>query len=230
MSDGLLREQITLPSGIQATVREMTGREEDLLSNEKHLRSHQALDLVLGNLIEELDGKKPNQEDIANMWSADRTAVLLKSRQLTYGNLVRGDVKCANCKAEEHVEVDLAAIENRPAPAAMERVVQVGDTAVTLRALRGRDERNIAMSKSKDVFTTALLVRIAEIDGVPEVQHRPWLQNLSLRLRDQLRREAAELDFGPDTSIEFTCPSCGHDNRADVMGLAGFFFPGMAQT
>lgn len=222
--DGLLRSEITLPSGLKATVREMTGREEDILTSEKFAKSGRTIDILLSNVIEKLDGGNANEEAIANMWSADRSAALIESRKLTFGNVVTGAVKCSQCGEENHLEADLDSVEVKPTPEAFDTTILVGDKEVKLRSLKGKDERRIALSKAKDILTTALQVRLLSVDGVKEAQFKPWLQQLPLRLRDHLRRAAEELDFGPDTSIEFDCASCGHENKTDVTAVPAFFF------
>ena len=227
----LIREEFTLPSGAIAVIREMTGREEDILSSEKLMRQGRATEMVLQNVIVSLEGNKPTDDDIQAMLSADREAALIFMRKLSYGAIVDSETTCANCQKAFTVEVDLDQLEYFPLEDStkLERQVRLSDneTIVTLRAMTGRDERRLfqTMQEGKDLISSALLVNVKEVSGLRSNQIRPWIQGLRVRDRSILRKAIESRRFGYKTDFRCNCPNCGAENQAVVTQLAGFFFP-----
>lgn len=228
-------ETFTLPSGAEATVREMTGEDEDILTNEKLVKAGRAQNQLIGNLLVKLDGKKPVGQDVQDMWSADRAAVLIRARVLTFGPDLEGETECGNddCKAKIAVRVDdlLNDLKYVPLESGTEHSVLLpsGKTA-SLRPMRGSDETRLLQARQKGELVTELLFsRIIEVEGIdPKNRNelRAWLRAAPLRERRALRESLEKHEFGYQTQIDVTCPICNSDQRVDVMSLSGFFFPG----
>lgn len=227
----LTREEFELPSGKTAIIREMTGREEDILSSEKLMRQGKATEMVLQNVIVSLDGQKPTDDDIQEMYSADREASLILMRKLSYGAIVESETTCDSCQKSFTVEVNLDELEFYPLPedGRLDRQVRLsdGETIVTLRAMNGRDERRLfqTMQEGKDVMSAVLMVNVKEVSGLKSNQIRPWIQNLRVRDRNILRKAIESKRFGYKTDFRCNCPNCGAENQAVVTQLPGFFFP-----
>ena len=232
-----LTETFTLPSGTPVTVREMTGADEDILMNEKLVRANKAQHQLLGNVIVELDGHKPTSQDVQNMWSADRAAVLLHARVLSFGPELSGVHECDNvdCKNKFSIQVDdlLHDLEYRPAPENFEAIdvdLPSGLTA-TMRPMRGADENRLLQARQKgDLMTELLFSRIVEVSGLEEGKDgnrvREWLRSCRLQDRTALRKAMEAHEFGYQTQILTSCPVCYTEQRVDVMSLPDFFFPG----
>ena len=216
-------ELYTLPTGIEAEIDGMTGHEEDLLANEKLVKSGKAIEGILKGCILKLDGKKPSSADIANMVAPDRRTALLRLRELTYGPEVEVEVQCG-CKHTTHTTVRLDQLENRPMPEDMD-TIDIQGTTVTLRFLQGKDEQKIA-KEDNDRITVAMLLQIEEIEGVHRNGYRQWLKDLPSRERLKLRRALEGRDCGIMSSrVEVECDNCGKANTVAVEGQSGFFFP-----
>jgi hypothetical protein len=227
-------ETFTLPSGAECTVREMTGADEDILTNEKLVRANKAQHQLLGNVVTALDGKKPSGQDVLNMWSSDRAAVMLRTRVLSYGPSLKSKHECENndCKNEFEFEVDhlLDDLIYRPLsgdPEALTVDLPSGVT-VTLRAMRGTDEARLVQARQKgELMTELLFSRIVELQGVQDRNRvRDWLRNAPLRDRTALRTAMEQMEFGYQTQVDVTCPLCNTEQRVDVMSVTDFFFPG----
>ena len=115
----MLTETYTLPlSGKIAVVRGMTGHEEDLLTNKKLMKTGKAIDKILASCTVELDGKKPTEMDMTMLNSPDRTFLLVKIRELSYGEIIENaEIKCRNtdCGHRMYFDIDLTTLEVKEA-------------------------------------------------------------------------------------------------------------------
>ena len=227
----LNREEFQLPSGVTAVIREMTGREEDILSSEKLMRQGKATEMVLQNVIVSLNDSKPTDDDIQGMYSPDREAAMIHMRKLSYGPIVESEKTCDTCQKTFGVEIDLDQLDYLPLgeDGKLDRQIRLSDneTIVTLRPMTGRDERRIfqTMQEGKDILSSVLMVNIKEVSGLKSNQIRPWIQNLRVRDRNILRKAVENKRFGYKTDFRCNCPNCGAENQAVVTQLPGFFFP-----
>ncbi len=63
----------TLPSGTDLDLVEMTGVEEDLLTNQRLVKTGEAINQVLANCIKRVgDNDSPGMTDVLDMLSGDR--------------------------------------------------------------------------------------------------------------------------------------------------------------
>ena len=226
-------ETYTLPSGITAVVREMTGQDEDLLMNEKLVKAGKAQHQLLGNLLVELEGKKPSSDEVMKMWSADRTAILLYARVLSFGPELTSTHVCDNddCKADIRVSLDhmVEDLVYRPAPEDMEAVVTLpSGRSATIRAMRGSDEGRLLAARQKgEIMTELIFTRLVDVDGLDDRGSiRNWLRAAPSRDRNALRLAMEKQEFGFQTQIDITCPVCHTEQRVEIMSLRDFFFPG----
>lgn len=235
-----------LPLGAAVKYRGMTGREEDILTNEKKRRTGEFIDEILANCVQEMgtltdegfqaaDGMKVVQEgDILRLKAPDRTALLLAVRQASYGDEMDMETKCVNCENLFSVNVDLSeAVEHRPVPEdyiegrGFEVTLAEGteeEVVVTFDYMNGHGERMV--SKQQDaILTAAMRARLKEVSGIHKNDLKNWLLDLPIRLRNQLRNRMAEKDAGPDMSFTFDCPYCSQEHRESLHSSPGFFFP-----
>ena len=98
----------TLPSGLEAEIREMTGAEEEILTNPRLIRSGEAINRVLENCVLRLgDNDKPSAGDMLDLLSGDRLFLLVKLRQVSLGDEVKLELVCPNTTCRE---VDVVSI------------------------------------------------------------------------------------------------------------------------
>lgn len=175
----------TLPSGPEIELREMTGAEEELLTNQRLIRKGESINQVLKNCILRIgENVEPSMQDALDMLSGDRLFVLVRLRQIS---LLPGSGK-----------------------------------TVRFGYLDGHKEKRLAALKEPNI-TSAMLIRIVDIDGKPP--SKKTLAEMSLRDRNALRKEMARVDAGIDTAVEVACEACGALQRTRLEAEPAFLFP-----
>ena len=106
-----------LPSGIEIGLVEMTGAEEDLLTNRRLMKNGEAINQVLLNCTKRLgDNVEPKMKDILDLLSGDRLYALVRLRQVSLGDEVELELACPNtgCGERTGLTVNLGEIEVTP--------------------------------------------------------------------------------------------------------------------
>lgn len=118
---------ITLPvSNTGATLREMTGLDEDILaSKDKRLTSAERMSRLLASTMTSLGGRKPTRQDIDGLTTIDRIFAVLELRRLSVGDVFKMAITCPLTKRGRRLAEDpdyVAATEEafRAAPAGQE--------------------------------------------------------------------------------------------------------------
>lgn len=219
----------TLPSGPEIELREMTGVEEELLTNQKLIRSGDAVNQVLANCILRIDENNDiSSKSVLDMLSGDRLFVLVKLRQISLGDEVELELTCSNpaCRAKSRVVINL---DNLP-------VTQYSDdreftftlpssgSKVRFCYIDGHKEKRLAQMQELSI-SAAMLIRILDIDGNPP--SKKALVEMSMRDRSALRAEMVRVDAGIDTAVECDCDSCGAHIRTRLEAEPAFLFPGV---
>ncbi|MDD3927903.1 MAG: hypothetical protein PHT33_14730, partial [bacterium] len=191
----------TLPSGPEIELKEMTGVEEEILTNQRLIRSGDAINQVLKNCIRRI-GKntKPEMADITDMLSGDRLLTLVRLRQISLGNEVELQLTCPNsaCRAKNHVTINL---DDLPViPYGPERefsfTLPVSGSKVRFCYLDGAKEKRLSQLQEPTI-SSAMMIRILDIDGNPP--SKKSLAEMPMKDRVALRQEMARVDAGIDT-------------------------------
>ena len=106
-----------LPSGTELELREMTGAEEELLTNQRLIRSGEAINQVLRNCFVRLGEKTdPDLSEVMNLLSGDRLFALVRLRQVSLGDEVELELSCPNsaCRMTNFVTVNLEDLKVTP--------------------------------------------------------------------------------------------------------------------
>ncbi|HUT54400.1 MAG TPA: hypothetical protein VM658_13510 [bacterium] len=218
-----------LPSGIEVELREMTGAEEELLTNQRLIRTGDAVNQVLKNCVLRLgENAKPGMKEILDLLSGDRLFILVKLRQISLGEEVDLELVCPNtaCREANLTSVNLEELKLTPYGKDREFTFKLpgSNRKVKFMHLDGNMEKRLASLKEPSI-TSAMLMRIVEIDGKPPT--RKLMAEMSLRDRSALRQEMARVDAGIDTVVEVDCESCGARIRTRLEAEPGFLFPGV---
>lgn len=236
---------ITLPLGVEAQIRGMTGREEDLLTDQKKARSGEAINEVLANCTVSLtlpEGyikgepaktiTKVQTGDIRRLKGPDRLALLLAIRIESFGPDMAVELKDPGADGEKFIaNIDLSTLE-RKACGKEGAAIDIGPyditlsdgTRVTVQHLDGKSEQAVAKATPGKELTTAMFYRIVEVENLHANDIKKWLEDLPIRRRTELRQKMAETDCGIDTSVQVTAPS-GAEFKIDVQEQLSFFFP-----
>lgn len=225
-------------------VREMTGREEDLLVSKGNRMT--LLNQVIANCLVSLGGVSDRAEigrAVQAMPTADRIAVLITLRRASLGDLYQLRLKCPNedCREEDTYSVDLGALEVRdmeqPTVRAYETTLPSG-MVVAWHIMTARDEEWMAAASKKrreaDGISLGALARIDAINGerLDRETDRGYaaamerIKGMAARDRQWFREEAERYEGGVDTDLQFQCKHCEHEWEGHMpVATMGFFFP-----
>ncbi|MHB9038483.1 MAG: T4 family baseplate hub assembly chaperone [Armatimonadota bacterium] len=218
-----------LPSGSEIELREMTGAEEELLTNQKLIRSGDAVNQVLANCILRIgESDDVTVKHVLDMLSGDRLYVLVKLRQISLGDEVELELGCPNaaCRAKNRVTINVDDLAVTPYPDEREFVFVLPSSGAKVQFcyLDGHKEKRLAQMQEPSI-SAAMLIRILDIDGNPP--SKKALAEMSMRDRSALRAEMLRVDAGIDTTIECDCDSCGSKIRTRLEAEPSFLFPGV---
>ena len=218
-----------LPSGLEIELREMTGTEEELLTNQRLIRSGDAVNRVFANCILRIGEKdEVGTTDVLDMLSGDRLFTLVRLRQVSLGDEVELDPVCPNtaCRAKNRIVVNMSDLP--VTTYAEERDIMFTHPATASKVrfvhLDGHKEKRLAQMQEPNI-SSAMMIRILEIDGA--APSKKTLTEMSMRDRTALRSEMLRVDAGIDTNIECECESCGTRIRTKLEAEPSFLFPGV---
>jgi len=218
----------TLPSGLDCELRELTGVEEELLTNPRLMRSGDGLNQVLRNCLVRLGEKtEVALTDVLDLLAGDRLFMLVKLRQVSLGDEVMLTLTCPNptCRATSQVPITL---EDLPVTAySSERefrcILPASGQTVTFVHLDGHREKRLA-ALPEATITQAMLIRIVAVDG--QAPTKQTLNTMSLKDRQALRQAMLAADGGIDTTVDAVCEQCGTPIRTRIEAEPNFLFPG----
>lgn len=215
----------------EVAIREMTGREEDLLASKKTEGTKKMNELFvrcierLGSLTE----KSQIAAAVPELLVGDRTFLMFAIRRVTLGDEYPFRHRCPNCEKESLYMVDLSEIGIKEMPEPTKRSfdgkLPASGKTYRFHLLCGRDEARLASVEDPEAkMTQAMQMRLDMFDEKPAT--RDALQALGLLDRNAMRERFDEVDGGVDTAVELACPKCDHDYSTDLdIGQTGFFFP-----
>ncbi len=212
-------------------IKQMTAKEEDILTSESYIKKGVVLEKFLESII--LDKSiKPEFLTVA-----DRSAIFLSARILAYGPEYSISVTCPNCTTPSSLTYNL--IEG-PKVEPLKEEVQVSEKGtffVTLpqtgwnvecRSLLGKDELKAPTEKNKTAenqVSTQLLSLIVSINGSEnKEQLAKALEVLPAKDSRFLRTKYKELMPNIKFSMEFRC-SCEYAGEVEVPVTLEFFWP-----
>ncbi len=207
----------------------MTGAEEELLTNQRLIRSGDAVNQVLANCILRIgESDEVGPKVVPDMLSGDRLFTLVKLRQISLGDEVELDLVCPNtaCRAKNRASVNLDDLPVTPYGEEREFVftLPASGSKVRFGYLDGHKEKRLAQMQEPSI-SSAMLIRIIDIDGNPP--SKKALAEMSMRDRSALRAEMLRVDAGIDTTIECDCDTCGTRVRTRLEADPSFLFPGV---
>ena len=221
-------------------IKQMTAKEEDILTSRSLLKKGVALDRVIESVIMD-KGVNPNE-----LLIGDRNAIIVATRVSGYGSEYLTSVACPNCAHSQKYEFDLNASSIYRGEDIHElQLADHGDGTfsttlprsgfeVRFRLLTGRDEKMLIQSaensrKSRGVeknITTQLKNMVVSINGETNPalisQGMEVLPSMDARhLRQAYKLAAPNVDL----SQYFECEECGHEETMEVPLTADFFWP-----
>ena len=221
-------------------IKQMTAKEEDILTSRSLLKKGIALDRVLKSLIVD------KRIDPDSLLIGDKNAIIVATRVSGYGNDYTTTVACPACGTSQEFTFDLndsnittgedgaelGVVNN--GDGTFNVVLPKSDLDITFRLLTGREEKRLlkqAESKKRSKngeqnITLQLSALIQEVNGDDSPELISYVtQNLpsadSRHLRMAYRTTSPDLDLTQD----FECAECGHEQEMEVPLNAEFFWP-----
>lgn len=221
-------------------VKQMTAKEEDLLTSRALLKKGLALDRVISSIIVNKN-INPN-----TLLVGDRNAILIAARVSGYGNSYETNVTCPNCSTVNKHMFDLNDLEIYHGDAVdSSEVTQNEDgtfttilprikVEATFRLLSGNDEKNLLKQvenarkkrQEENSVTRQLRQIVVAVNGDTQQQNINYvIDNMpssdARHLRLMYKLTAPDIDMTQD----FTCSNCGHEQDMEVPLTADFFWP-----
>ena len=219
-------------------IRQMTAKEEDMLTSRTLLKKGVALDRVIASIIVD---KRINPD---SLYVGDRNAIIIAARVAGYGNVYKTKTTCPSCAATQEYSFDLNQANIYSGEEAQDFGVQSNDDGtfnvrvprtgvdVQFRLLNGRDEKSFlngmqSEKKTKDEhnITRQLAAIVVSLNGDSSMQARQYfVENVpsidSRHLRLAYRLAAPNIDL----TQHFQCSECSHEQDMEVPLNADFFW------
>ena len=161
---------------------------------------------------------------IPDLLSMDKLYLIMKLREISYGDDYNTLLVCSHCKAENPTTIKLSQLNVNPVPDDFEDPITVMLPTIKkeakVRLPRVRDER---MMMDTQTALDQIWRFVVEIDGHTDKSIvAPVVDKLPLRdVRTILN--AIKTDYGVDTKIKFECNSCGGVTVVDLPIDSNFF-------
>lgn len=221
-------------------IKQMTAKEEDMLTSRTLLKKGVALDRVIQSLI--ID----KRIDPDSLLVGDRNAIIVAMRVSGYGGDYNTTVGCPACgetqehyfnlhevgtyDGNDHGELSIKELEN----GTFETVLPKTKVTVVFRLLDGKDEKSLVTGMESDrkrkiperAVTRQLANTIVSANGDSSVEALEYLllniPSMDARHIRQCYKAAAP---NVDLTQEFACGECGHEQPMEVPLSAEFFWP-----
>ena len=219
-------------------VRQMTAKEEDMLTSRTLLKKGVALDRVISSLIVN------RSIDPDSLLVGDRNAIIIATRVAGYGHMYETKVTCPSCGENQEYSFDLNSANIYDGSDAKDLGVQFNNDGtfnttlprtgvdVQFRLLTGRDEKTFLngmqsdrKAKSEKNVTRQLSAIVVSLNGDTSMQAKQYFTDNvpsidSRHLRLVYRLAAPNVDL----TQHFECSECSHEQEMEVPLSADFFW------
>ena len=225
---------VTLPSGIEAVIKPLTGRAEKILTDKQLAKSGATADRFMMECVESIGGAEnmtPQEKEKAllDMYSGDRNYLLLMIRIEGFGPELYFNNKCPDCKATSGYSANLeemledGTFEILPYGDATRRVeLPVSGGYAEIVHMTGAIERRMAKLSEGDLHQLMLL-RIGSLNGKTATVKD--LENMYGKDLLAIRAAMNEMRGGLVAEIELDCAECGNTYKVPLISIQDFFLP-----
>ncbi len=221
-------------------VKQMTAKEEDMLTSRTLLKNGVAIERVIQSLIMD---KRINPD---SMLVGDRNAVIIAARISGYGSDYNTNVSCPSCGTTQEYGIDLRDAnvysgQNADALGVVDNGNGTFTTTlpktrvqVAFRLLNGADEKNLVAQlesarkrkRPEQAITTQIRNMVVSVNGDESIQALNYLiENIPSLDARHLRTCYREVAPNIDLTQVFQCGECGHEQDMEVPLSADFFWP-----
>lgn len=225
-------------------VGEMTGYEEDILAGKGDIVPR--INKIISNCtkkVGDIEDRRQIVQAVAHLTASDRMAALIAIRRISLGDFYDVKLRCPNsdkCGDESRFNLDLNDVEllmmDNPTEREYTDTLESG-TIVQWHIMSAHDEEWLTtkQKKKEDLLTLNLLARVDKVgdDDVGEMRKKKKtypdalkaLKRLTISERNEIRALFDKAEGSVETEVDFKCPSCGYEWKADMdVGQPSFFF------
>ena len=213
-------------------MKQMTAKEEDILTNKSFIKKGILFDRLLSSIVMD---KKIRPQDLL---VGDRNALVMAARISGYGEEYKTKVICPLCLSHNSETYDLEEIEGNGWEQKLEDTgVELDDSGlfvitlpksgltVKARPLNGHDEKALATLDESDTVTGQLKRFVVEVDGQTDKKIiNKFIDTMLARDAKYLRLTYKRITPNLDFEKEFECTSCGHEATLEVRLGPDFFW------
>jgi len=220
-------------------IKQMTAKEEDMLTSRTLLKKGVALDRVISSLIVN------KAIDPDSLFIGDRNAILVATRVSGYGNDYQTKVTCPACGANQEYSFDLndadifCGDEGNPMNVTDNHngtfnvTLPKTNVIVTFKLLTGIDEKRLVAGVEADKKKridrgitrqlASMIIAVNEDDSIDAIKY--LVENIPSSDSRHLRLAYKVTAPNVDLTQHFECGECGHEQDMEVPLNADFFWP-----
>ena len=221
---------------LNVEIKQMTAKEEDILTSQSLLKQGVAIDRVLQSILGD------NRLNVNTLLVGDKNALLVACRVSGYGSEYNTSITCPACNQKQDYQFDLntAAINNggdltnvtANADGTFTTSLPRSKFEATFQLLTAHDEKFMEQLKTKNKnkrdrlvsgFMRAILVSVEENNSVEALDY--IAENLPSLDAAHLRKCYQEVAPELDLKQYFECGHCDHSQEMEVPLTADFFWP-----
>jgi hypothetical protein len=217
----------------------LTGQDEELLAQARRKESASLVTTVLSRCVSRLGNIHPLNEALARqLLVADRQYLLLKLRQMTFGDRVHAELFCPWPDCGKRVSIDFN-VDDVPVQASTDKgplyhmtlspaaagEADPADREIHFRLPNGADQELISplLTENEAKALTLLLACCIQRIGGSGVTDESQIEALSPLARKEIETEMERLAPNVELDMQMSCPECGRLFVAPF-DLQSFFF------
>ena len=217
-------------------VKQMTAKEEDILTSRSLLKQGVAIDRALQSIV--MDPRV----DVSSLLVGDRNAIIISCRVSGYGSEYTTKITCPACDAKNEYTFDLneAAISSGELNNVTENgdgtfntVLPKSNLSVDFRLLTGRDEKFLTQgqttknkNKADRIITTQLRGMLVSVNDNDTAEALNYVANNLPSMDSKYLREAYKnTQPNVDLTQNYQCDECDYQADMEVPLTADFFWP-----
>lgn len=231
---------VALPTGVSASIREMTGNEQRNFMNRTKQLNGTAIQELLGACTETYADQPVSTDPVVrtkfflDMMSGDRYTLVFHIRRHSLGDEFRFGAKCPNpeCRHEASWEVDLSVKEDFPLKPYMYGALKVIEYNSTCR--EGLKVQYTHMDGNAEMVmlrkrNTANSLTDLELRNPQAWDGKRWvpisLNRIPDKLITELRQEIKKTEGGIRTTVDVICEKCENEVSFDLLQQQDFMIP-----
>lgn len=227
-------------------IKQMTAKEEDILTSQSLLKQGVAIDRFLQSILVE-------DIDIDSLLVGDKNAILIAARMSGYGDTYEAGVTCPACGNTEQIPVSLSEsrkpsegyremealepMEGVSGPNALGNfliTVPMTKAVFEVKIMDGRAEKKFTKrietrrkkKQGEALLTDQFKVYTVSINGVTDLQQvYKFIDQLPVKDSRFLRNTYANIVPSMELKHDFFCTNCTHEQEVTVPISAQFFWP-----